>query len=161
MLSAHDSGQRADDADAGWMRRALALARQAAAHGDVPVGAVLVDAAGQLLGEGNNRREVAADPTAHAEMVALRAAARRRGDWRLHDCTLVVTLEPCVMCAGAMVHARIRRLVYGCRDDKAGGVDSLFVIGRDPRLNHRFEVRAGVLAKPCSQLLRDFFSRRR
>ncbi len=144
-----------------WMDRAMTLAEAAAAHGDVPVGALVVSSTGQVLGEGENRRELEHDRTAHAEVVALRAAARARGSWRLDGCTLYVTLEPCVMCAGALVHARIARLVYGCRDAKAGAVDSLFVVGRDPRLNHRFEVVGGVRADACGEQLRAFFSARR
>jgi tRNA(adenine34) deaminase len=143
------------------MRLALEQADGAAAHGDVPVGAVAFDRDGRLLGSGRNRREQLGDPTAHAEIEALREAARALGRWRLDDVTLYVTLEPCVMCAGALVHARIARLVYGCRDDKAGAVDSLFVLGRDPRLNHRFAIASGVLAEPCAQRLRAFFAARR
>lgn len=143
------------------MRLALERADAAAAVGDVPVGAVLVTADGVLVSTGENRREVDADPTAHAEIVALRAAAATRGSWRLGGTTLYVTLEPCVMCAGAMLHARIARLVYGCRDDKAGAVDSLFTLGRDPRLNHRFEVVCGVLDAECAARLKRFFAERR
>jgi len=144
-----------------WMRSALAEADAAAAEGDVPVGAVLVDPDGTVVARGRNRREVDHDPTAHAEVEALRSAGRARGRWRLDDLTMVVTLEPCVMCAGALVHARLRGLVYGCRDPKAGAIDSLFVIGRDPRLNHRFAVQGGVLAAPCAERLRRFFRERR
>lgn len=144
-----------------WMREALAEADAAAAAGDVPVGAVLVDAGGAVVARGRNRREVDHDPTAHAEVEALRAAGRARARWRLDDLTMVVTLEPCVMCAGALIHARLRGLVYGCRDPKAGAVDSLFVIGRDPRLNHRFSVESGVMADACAERLRRFFRERR
>jgi tRNA(adenine34) deaminase len=144
-----------------WMRLALAEADAAAADGDVPVGAVLVDAAGAVLAKGRNRCEVRSDPTAHAEIEALRAAAASLGGWRLADTTLVVTLEPCVMCAGALLHARVGHVVYGCTDDKAGALDSLFVLGRDPRLNHRFTVRRGVLGQLCSAQLRRFFAERR
>lgn len=144
-----------------WMRAALTEADAAAADGDVPVGAVLVDADGEVVARGRNRREVDHDPTAHAEVEALRAAGRARGRWRLDDLTMVVTLEPCIMCAGALVHARLRGLVYGCRDPKAGAIDSLFVIGRDPRLNHRFTVEGGVLADPCAERLLRFFRKRR
>ena len=143
------------------MQLALAEADLAAAVGDVPVGAVLVDADGHLLAKGRNRREVDTDPTGHAEIAALRAAAEKLGHWRLTGTTLVVTLEPCVMCAGALVQARVQRVVYGCEDDKAGAVSSLFVIGRDPRLNHRFAVTRGVLADECADRLREFFARRR
>ncbi|MBW2528606.1 MAG: nucleoside deaminase [Deltaproteobacteria bacterium] len=147
--------------DERWMELALHEADRAAEAGDVPVGAVLVDGSGKLLARGRNQREAKADPTAHAEIEALRSAARQAGGWRLTGTTLVVTLEPCVMCAGALVHARVGRLVYGCDDDKAGAVSSLFVVGRDPRLNHRFEVTRGVLADACADRLRRFFAARR
>jgi tRNA(adenine34) deaminase len=143
------------------MRTALEVAGAAAAHGDVPVGAVVIDAAGTLLGQGHNRREVDADPTAHAEIVALRMAAAARGEWRLTGCTLVVTLEPCTMCAGAIAAARVDRLVYGALDPKAGAVDSLWDVLRDRRLNHRAEVLGGVLAEECSAVLKTFFAQRR
>lgn len=143
------------------MRLALEEADAAAQAGDVPVGAILVDAAGAVLARGRNRREVDQDPTAHAEIDALRAAARARGDWHLNGCTLYVTMEPCPMCAGALVNARVARLVYGCSDLKAGAVDTLFTIGKDPRLNHRFEVTAGVLADECAGALKRFFTERR
>ncbi|REJ99603.1 MAG: tRNA adenosine(34) deaminase TadA [Acidobacteria bacterium] len=144
-----------------WMRRALELARRAAASGEVPVGAVVVDAAGSAVGEGWNLRETRQDPTAHAEVVALVAAARRLGSWRLIGCTLYVTLEPCAMCAGALVNARVQRLVYGAEDPKAGFCGSLGDIVRDPRLNHRMSCTSGVRAAECSRLLVDFFRRRR
>jgi tRNA(adenine34) deaminase len=144
-----------------FMRQAIDEAKLAGAAGDVPVGAVVVAADGELLGRGHNRREAAADPTAHAEVEALRAAAAHRGQWRLLDATLVVTLEPCPMCAGAAVNARVARLVYGCSDPKAGAVDTLMSIGRDVRLNHRFAVESGVLADECAALLKDFFGVRR
>lgn len=143
------------------MREALAEAQAAAAAGDVPVGAVIVTGDGLLLARGRNRREAAQDPTAHAEIEAMRAAAAARSDWHLNGCTLFVTMEPCPMCAGALVNARVARLVYGCADPKAGAVDSLFAIGRDPRLNHRFEVTAGVLADECAAALKAFFAERR
>ena len=143
------------------MRRALLEADAAAAHHDVPVGAVLVDAAGQLVATGHNRRELNNDATAHAEIEVLRAAAAKLPSWRLDGMTLYVTLEPCVMCAGALVNARLSRLVYGARDAKAGGVDSLFVIGRDPRLNHRFTIVSGVLGDECAERLTGFFAARR
>jgi len=146
--------------DEEWMRIALAEAEGAAACGDVPVGAVIVSAQGQLLGSGRNRRELDADPTAHAELVALRAAARTLGHWRV-EATLYVTLEPCVMCAGALVNARVTRLVYGARDPKAGAVDSLFEVGRDARLNHRFEVTSGVLEAEAVGALQTFFRKLR
>jgi tRNA(adenine34) deaminase len=140
------------------MREALAEADQAARHGDVPVGCVVVDSAGVEIGRGRNRREADADPTAHAEIVAVRAACRTRGHWRLDDCTLYVTLEPCAMCAGALVNARIGRLVYGATDPKAGAIASLFELAADPRLNHRFEVTGGVLADESVTRLQAFFA---
>lgn len=140
------------------MRRALDLARQAAAIREVPIGAVVYETAtGRILGEGFNRREIDHDPAAHAELIAIRAAAAAVNDWRLPHCTLVVTLEPCAMCAGLIVNARVGRLVYGCRDPKAGATDSLFHLTNDPRLNHRVEPIGGVLANECSTLLKDFF----
>ena len=142
------------------MRLALEEARAAAAAGDVPVGAVVVRGE-TVIGRGRNRREVDRDPTAHAEVVALREAARHDGLWRVLDCTLVVTLEPCAMCAGALVNARVPRLVYGCDDPKAGAVRSRYGIGIDGQLNHRFEVVAGVLADECAAELRAFFERLR
>jgi tRNA(adenine34) deaminase len=141
-----------------WMRWALLEADRAAHGGDVPVGCVIVDGRGALVALGRNRREVDQDPTAHAEMVAMRLAAASRGHWRLSDCTLYVTLEPCPMCAGAIVNARVRRLVYGCPDPKAGAVRSLMRIADDPRLNHRVEIVDGVLGDACAQRLRDFFA---
>jgi tRNA(adenine34) deaminase len=151
----------AEACDLAWMREALAEARQAAAAGDVPVGCVIVDASGRQVARGRNLREVAQDPTAHAEIVALRAAAEATGHWRLEGCTLYVTLEPCPMCAGALVNARIPRVVYGAADPKAGAIDSLFEIGRDIRLNHRITSRSGVLAEEAVELLRSFFARLR
>jgi tRNA(adenine34) deaminase len=145
----------------GPMRRALDEARAALATGDVPIGALVVDAAGEVIGAGHNVREAAADPTGHAEVVALRAAARSRGEWRLAGCTLVVTLEPCTMCAGAAVLARVERVVFGAYDDKAGAVGSLWDVVRDRRLNHRPEVVAGVLAAESTALLDDFFRAQR
>jgi tRNA(adenine34) deaminase len=147
--------------DEDWMRVALDEARAAPRHGDVPVGAVVVGPDGVELGRGRNRREQAGDPTAHAELEALRAAARALGSWRLDGCTLVVTLEPCSMCAGGMVQARVARLVFGADDPRAGAVTSLFDLVRDPRLPHRVEVRRGVLAAECGQVLRAFFRDRR
>ncbi len=144
-----------------FMREALAEAEAAAAAGDVPVGAVVVDAAGAVVGRGRNRRELDQDPTGHAEVLALRAAARAVGHWRLEGMTVYATLEPCPMCAGALVNARVARLVYGCADPKAGAVDTLFTIGRDTRLNHRFDVVGGVLAVESAALLKAFFAARR
>ncbi len=143
------------------MRRALDLADAAAADGDVPVGAVVVDAAGEVIGEGRNLREVTGDPTAHAEVVALREAARRLGTWHLAECTLVVTLEPCVMCAGAILQARIERVVFGSWDAKAGAAGSLYDVLRDRRLPHRVEVVGGVEEERASDRLRAFFEDRR
>jgi tRNA(adenine34) deaminase len=139
------------------MRQALALAALAAGAGDVPVGAIVVDAGGAVVGTGRNTRERDADPTGHAEIVAMREAAASLGDWRLEGCALVVTLEPCTMCAGALVAARIERLVFGAFDEKAGAVGSLWDVVRDRRLNHRPEVVSGVLADESAELLRDFF----
>ncbi|MFO0675151.1 MAG: tRNA adenosine(34) deaminase TadA [Polyangiaceae bacterium] len=144
--------------DSHWMLEALAEADRAADLGEVPVGCVLVDSAGREVARGFNLRESAKDPTAHAEMVAIRAASRARDAWRLEDLTLYVTLEPCPMCAGALVHARVRRVVYGCADPKGGAVDTLFSIGRDPRLNHRFEVERGVEEAACADRLKRFFA---
>ncbi|WP_141007844.1 nucleoside deaminase [Nocardioides humi] len=143
------------------MRAALAEASAALATGDVPIGAVVVDAAGLVVGAGRNVRERDADPTGHAEVVALRAAAAARGEWRLDGCTLVVTLEPCTMCAGAAVLARVDRVVFGAYDDKAGAVGSLWDVVRDRRLNHRPEVIAGVLAEESAVLLEGFFAAQR
>ena len=144
------------------MQRALALAQDAAAHGDVPIGAVLLGPDGQVLAEAGNERELTGDPTAHAEVLALRRAVAgspsSTRQWRLEDTTLVVTLEPCAMCAGAIVNARVGRLVFGALDAKAGAVASVFDIVRDPRLNHRVEVVSGVLADECASVLREFFA---
>lgn len=148
-------------ADEGWMQVALGEARAALGHGDVPVGAVVVAADGIELGRGRNRREQTGDPTAHAELEALRAAAHALGHWRLDGSTLLVTLEPCTMCAGALVQARVGRLVFGADDPKAGAVTSLFDLVGDPRLPHRLEVRHGVLATDSAELLRAFFRDRR
>jgi tRNA(adenine34) deaminase len=142
------------------MQLALDQARLAATRGDVPVGAVVIDQAGNVLASAGNEREIRHDPTAHAELLALREASRRLRSWRLTGLTLVVTLEPCTMCAGALVLARIARLVFGAFDPKAGAVSSLFDVVRDPRLNHRVEVRGGVLEAECSALLKDFFASR-
>lgn len=154
------SGSAPDPVRASWrapMERALAEAERAALAGDVPVGAVVLDPDGVLLATGHNEREATGDPTAHAEVLALRRAARRLGEWRLTGCTLVVTLEPCVMCAGALVQSRVDRLVFGAIDEKAGAVGSLWDLVRDRRLNHRPEVVHGVLAEECAGLLTRFF----
>jgi tRNA(adenine34) deaminase len=144
--------------DEHYMRRALTEAEAAARAEDVPVGSIVIDADGTVIGSGRNRREVDHDPTAHAEIVALRQAAARLGTWRLHGATLFATLEPCPMCAGALVNARIARVVYGCDDPKAGALRSLFSLGEDPRLNHRFVVTPGVLREDCARLLSQFFA---
>ncbi len=143
-----------------WMDRAIEQAREAERAGDVPIGAVMVRD-GRIVAAAHNRRIIDADPTAHAEMLAIRAAAAALGDWRLTGCTLVVTLEPCPMCAGAAVLARLDRLVYGAPDPKAGAADTLYRIPTDERLNHRVEVVGGVRAEECGALLRDFFRRQR
>jgi len=144
--------------DEQWMRAALAEADRAAEQGEVPVGCVIVDGAGQLLATGHNLRETDADPTAHAEIVAIRAAARALRSWRLEGATLYVTLEPCVMCAGAMVNARVARVVWGCDDPKAGATVTLYAIGDDSRLNHRFATTRGVLETECADRLKRFFA---
>jgi tRNA(adenine34) deaminase len=143
------------------MQAALEQARLALESADVPVGAVVVDETGVVIGAGRNRREADRDPTAHAEVVALRQAAANRGSWRLEGCTLVVTLEPCTMCAGAVVSARVDRLVFGADDPKAGAVGSLWDVVRDRRLNHRPEVVRGVAAEESAALLRGFFASHR
>lgn len=146
--------------DERWMRHALELARRAQAEGEVPVGAVIVHD-GKIVGEGWNQPIALHDPSAHAEMLALRAAAAKLRNYRLGDCTLYVTLEPCVMCAGALTHARINRLVFGATDPKAGAVQSIYDVIANPRLNHRVDWLGGVLADECGALLRDFFRARR
>ena len=140
------------------MELAILAAKQAANIGEVPVGAVIVALDGTILSEAYNLRESLQDPTAHAEILAVKQAATRIGSWRLEDSTLYVTLEPCPMCAGALVNSRVKRLVYGCKDPKAGAIDSLFDICRDARLNHRVEVISGVREEECANLLRTFFS---
>lgn len=143
------------------MGLALAEARRAPEHGDVPIGAVVLDASGAVVAAAHNERELTADPTAHAEVLALRRAAEATGSWRLDGCTLVVSLEPCTMCAGALVLARVDRLVFGAYDEKAGAVASLWDVVRDPRLNHRVEVVGGIMAEACGEPLRDFFASHR
>ena len=143
------------------MREALALADCAAFVGDVPVGAVVIDEHGAVVGKGFNTREVSHNPLGHAEVNALNDAAQNLGSWRLDDCTLVVTLEPCTMCAGAIVQSRIGRIVFGAFDEKAGAIGSLWDVVRDPRLPHRPEVVSGVLASEAAQLLTDFFKNKR
>ena len=144
-----------------WMGEALDLARSTAVDGDVPVGAIVLDPEGAVIGRGRNTRERDGDPTGHAEVVAIREAALAVGEWRLEGCTLVVTLEPCTMCAGALVAARVRRLVFGAFDDKAGAVGSLWDVVRDRRLNHRPEVVSGVRAAESTALLQEFFAAHR
>jgi tRNA(adenine34) deaminase len=143
------------------MQAALQEADLAPAHGDVPVGCVILDAHGALLARDHNRREERSDPTAHAELLALRSAAAELGHWRLERASVFVTLEPCPMCAGALVNARVGRVVYGATDPKAGALHSLFEIGRDTRLNHRFEVVPGVLAEEGAARLKAFFAKLR
>lgn len=156
--SSEARGERASETDVRMMGRALELARYAASMGEAPVGAVVYETgSGRVVGEGSNRREIDNDPAAHAEHIAIRAAAQRNGDWRLNHCTLVVTLEPCPMCAGLIVNARVGRLVYGAADPKAGAVETLYEITTDERLNHRVEVIAGVMADECSRGLTEFF----
>ncbi len=147
--------------DLAAMHRAFALASAAAAEGDVPVGAVVMDADGSIVGEGRNLRERTNDPTAHAEIVALREAASRIGSWHLADCTLVVTLEPCVMCAGAILQARVARVVFGSWDAKAGAAGSMYDVLRDRRLPYRVEVVGGVEERTAAAQLREFFEDRR
>jgi tRNA(adenine34) deaminase len=150
------------DTDRRMMEEALELARRAAAMGEVPVGCVVYRTrSGQVLGRAANRRQTDADPSAHAEVLAIRQAARALGDWRLNECTLVVTLEPCPMCAGLIVNARLGRLVYGAADPKAGACGSLMRLTEDPRLNHRVRPLAGLLGERCAEILREFFRARR
>ena len=144
-----------------WMGHALAEAALAPAHDDVPVGAVVIDGAGEIIGRGHNRREIDADPLGHAELMAISAAASARGQWRLDGCTLVVTLEPCAMCAGALVGSRIDRVVFGAYDDKAGAVGSVWDLLRDRAALHHPEVTSGVRAEESRALLREFFAARR
>jgi tRNA(adenine34) deaminase len=150
----------ASDLDEQMMRVAIEGAKQAAAHGDVPVGAVVAKA-GEVLGRAGNAREREQDPTAHAEIIALRAAAKAVGSWHLEGCTMYVTLEPCAMCAGALVLGRVERLVFGTDDPKAGFAGSLGNLVRDERLNHTLEVESGVLSGECADLLKGFFRERR
>jgi tRNA(adenine34) deaminase len=146
--------------DQRYMQIAIEQAEIARDNGDVPIGAVIIYQ-NQIIGKAYNQREQLKDPTAHAEIIALTQAAAFLESWRLNDCTIYVTLEPCPMCAGALVLARIKRLVYGCDDPKTGAVKSLYNIVQDERLNHRLEVTSGVLAAECSELLQEFFQKRR
>src|SRR5499427_8035998 len=154
------TGDAAQAEDITWMRQALEQARLAAEAGEVPVGAVVIKD-GEIVGRGHNRNLLDNDPTAHAEIVALRQAAARLGNHRLTGCTMVATIEPCAMCAGALIHARIARLVYGASDPKAGAAGSLLQVINHPGLNHRMEVTAGVLAGKCSEVLQKFFRQKR
>ncbi len=144
-----------------FMRKALALAQRARALNEVPIGAVVVDENGEIIGEGYNQPIRLCDPTAHAEILALRAAAQKKGNYRLLGCTLYVTLEPCPMCAGALVYARLKRVVFGAYDLKSGACGSLFTIVQDTRLNHQLQVQGGVLEEEARALLQNFFQRRR
>ncbi len=150
--------QKAEDLR--YMRLALELAKKAAGDGEIPVGALIVRS-GRIIGKGANCREAGMDPTLHAEIVAMREAAKAVENWRLEGCTLYVTLEPCPMCAGALVLSRVERLVYGCRDPRAGACGSLYDLGRDSRLNHKLFVQGGILSEECARILRDFFQARR
>ena len=157
---AHSQRPPASELDTRMMERALQLAREASSIGEVPVGAVVYETAtGRTLAEGHNEREREKDPSAHAEHLAMVRAARARGDWRLSGCTLVVTLEPCAMCAGLIVNSRIDRVVFGAKDPKAGACGSLMQLTEDPRLNHRVTPIPGVMADECGEVLRDFFRR--
>ena len=144
-----------------WMHEAIADARLAFDTGDVPVAAFILDSDGKRIGSGRNERELHKDPTAHAEVLAIREAAAALGDWHLLDTTLVVTLEPCIMCAGAILNSRIPRVIFGAWDEKAGAVGSVYDLLRDRRLNHRVEVVAGVQAEECADLLLEFFASKR
>jgi len=147
-------------ADEVWMRDAIAEAQRALAHDDVPIGAVVVHS-GRVIGRGHNERELLQDPTAHAEVIALREAAIALGSWRVLDSTLYVTLEPCAMCAGAMIHARLDRLVYAAADPKAGACGSVLQVLNHPQLNHQMQVEQGIAAEDSAELLRSFFRERR
>ena len=156
----NNAAETQPEADAAWMERALEQAALAAEAGEVPVGALVIKD-GEIIGRGHNRNLLDNDPTAHAEIVALRQAAARVGNHRLTGCTMVATIEPCSMCAGALIHARIARLVYGASDPKAGAAGSTLQVINHPGLNHRMEVTAGVLADKCSEILQKFFRQKR
>ena len=143
------------------MQQAISLAKDAADNGDVPVGALVVNEAGEVLGTGHNLRQVNNDPTAHAEIVAMRMAASKLNNWRMDDLTIIVTLEPCAMCAGAISQSRFKRVVFGAWDEKAGAVGSVWDVIRDPRSLNKVEVITGVLEKDCALLLSDFFEKKR
>lgn len=149
------------ESDSHYMQRALELAAEAAGRDEIPIGAVVVSADGLIIGEGANARESAHDPTAHAELIAMRQAAAHRGDWRLSDCTMFVTLEPCPMCAGACAMSRLGKLVIGAWNEDYGAVGSRWDLVRDPRLPHRVEVRSGVLEQECGDLVSDFLAHKR
>ena len=155
---------KASRSDRDWtqyMRRALELARESEAKGDVPIGALLLNLDGKIIAESHNERELIKDPTAHAEVLAIRKAASLEQSWRLSGCTLVVTLEPCVMCAGALSLARIDRVVYGARDPRAGAMGSIYNVHEDARLNHKIELVSGVLEPECREMLQNFFRAKR
>jgi len=160
MTYTKDDEHQARD-DRAFMLEAIAEAGKADKIGEVPVGAILVAPDGAIVGRGHNCPIALNDPTAHAEIMALRQAAVKLRNYRLNDCVLYVTIEPCLMCAGAVLHARIKRLVYGAPDPKSGAVDSLFIALTDERLNHRVEVKGGVMQEECAQLLRSFFAKKR
>lgn len=151
----------ADDEDEKWMWRAIGMARDAEKVGEVPVGAVIVDSDGKILAAASNRTIKNVDPTAHAEILALRTAAIRLGNYRLAGTTVYTTIEPCAMCAGALVNARVKRLVYGAADERFGAVETLFRVCDNPGLNHRIEIRGGVLADNCRRMMQEFFKARR
>lgn len=155
------AAEPAAEPDEYWMRQALELAARAAEQGEIPIGAILLGPDGEILGEGANLRVAHSDPTAHAEVVALRQAGLRLGVWNLEGSTMYVTVEPCTMCAGALVNARVRRVVFGCAEPKFGAIGSLWDVATDPRLNHRLQVRPGVLADEAADLMRSFFAARR
>jgi len=155
-----EEGSQCIDWDEHFMRRAVGLAQQAMQEDEVPVGAIITSG-NKIIGAGWNQREQLQDPTAHAEMIAITQASASLSSWRLQDCTLYVTLEPCPMCAGAILQSRLARVVYGAADPKAGAVDSLFHMLDDPRLNHRCHVVGGLLADPCGALLSEFFQQKR
>jgi|SRR5581483_9115380 len=158
-MQANTVDMRSQD-DAAWMEQALEQARLGAQLGEVPIGALVIRD-GEIVGQGHNRNLLDNDPTAHAEIVALRDAAKRLGNHRLGGCTVYATIEPCAMCAGALIHARIARLVYGASDPKAGAAGSILQVLNHPELNHKMEVAPGVLAEKCSEILQDFFRKKR
>ncbi len=167
-LARHQTPERGEtgvaEMDQAFMQAAIALAASAAERGEIPVGALIVQELNgrqHIVGSGGNQRQMDSDPTAHAEIIALRQAGAALKRWQLTDCDLYVTLEPCPMCAGALVNARIRRVIFGCRDPKAGAVTTLFRITDDPRLNHRLEITPDVLSEQCAELLKTFFKSRR